>query len=109
MNKSYTDEITGLPSFDTFSDVVKNDIRAHYGELKFVYVSTDISNFKYINRIYGFQKANELLSSLTNLMYDSDYGCRCACRTHSDHFISLFTYEDEQEFEEYIEKINKSF
>ncbi len=109
MNKSYTDEVTGLPSFDTFSETVEADIKAHFSDTHFVYVSTDISNFKYINRIYGYQKANELLESLSKLMYDSDYGCRCACRTHSDHFIAFFSYEDSHAFEEYIERIDKSF
>lgn len=86
------DIVTGLPLYDSFINVAKRELDEHFEENLYVLVSTDISNFKYINHIYGYNKANELLKELIDLFEDSDMGLICSCRTHSDHIISLFKY-----------------
>lgn len=90
------DIVTGLPFYDSFISVARTELENHYEEGRYVIVSTDISNFKYINHMYGYNKANELLKDLISIISDSDEGNVCSCRTHSDHIISLFIYNGDK-------------
>lgn len=88
------DLVTGLSLYGDFVDKVKRLIDADNDDDCIVLVSTDISNFKYINKIYGYKKANELLKSLADFITDGNLGKVVSCRTHSDHIISFFKYND---------------
>ncbi len=87
------DIVTGLPFYDSFISRVKNELGSDFEPNEYVLVSTDISNFKYINRIYGYARANELLKSLIDIVTGDSMNNIVACRTHSDHVISLFRYD----------------
>lgn len=86
------DIVTGLPFYDSFLSVAKSELENNYVDGRYVIVSTDISNFKYINHIYGYSRANELLKDLITIFSKIEEGNICSCRTHSDHIISLFSY-----------------
>lgn len=86
------DIVTGLPFYDSFLSAAKSELENNYVDGRYVIVSTDISNFKYINHIYGYSRANELLKDLITIFSNIEEGNICSCRTHSDHIISLFSY-----------------
>ena len=110
LQKEGTDVITGLPFYDSFVKTVEEVLNHRSADAKYALVSTDISNFKYINRIYGYDKANELLKSLVNILKSDEAGNLCSCRTHSDHIISFFKYTGEKaDFEEWVEHYSNEF
>lgn len=86
------DIVTGLPFYDSFISKAKEELGLSYAADEYVLVSTDISNFKYINRIYGYDKANELLKNLIAILTEDHTDVVVACRTHSDHVIGLYRY-----------------
>lgn len=103
------DIVTGLPFYDSFLSVSKNELENSVDDL-YVIVSTDISNFKYINHIYGYSKANELLKELISIYSSNEEGNVCSCRTHSDHVISLFKYNgDKDAFTAKIDLFSQEF
>ena len=91
------DIVTGLSLYGDFVEKVKGLIENDAGDDCIVLVSTDISNFKYINKIYGYRKANELLKSLAEFLTGADLGTVVSCRTHSDHIISFFKYNESRD------------
>lgn len=83
------DTVTGLPIYDSFIGIAREELANNFVPGHYVLIATDISNFKYINHIYGYSKANELLRDLIALISNSVDGNVSTCRTHSDHIISL--------------------
>lgn len=103
------DIVTGLPYYGDFEKSSKELIATGADKL-FALVSTDIGNFKFINHIYGFDKANSLLKSLVEILSDEETGCVLSCRTHSDHIVSLFTYcGRKSDFQDIIDSISTKF
>ena len=96
MTQKKTDAVTGLPLYDGFLEIAKGEIDNNPGKM-LVLISTDIANFKYVNKIYGYSKANELINELISVIQDANQEIVCACRTHSDHIISLFRYSGDRE------------
>lgn len=104
------DIITGAHLYDYFIGRVEGILAKEFEPDKYVLVSTDISNFKYINRIYGFDKANELLRSLIDVISDNEQYIVDVCRTHSDHIISLFKCDtDRTDFTKMVETYSENF
>ena len=96
VSKNKTDAITGLPLYDSFLEIAQTEIDNNPSKM-LVLISTDIANFKYVNKIYGYNKANELINELISVIQDDNQEIVCACRTHSDHIISLFRYNGDRE------------
>ncbi len=112
MNYLYNeyDIVTGLPLYDSFICEAKKVLGDSYKSDDYVLVSTDISNFKYINRIYGYDKANELLKNLITIMKQEQKGLVASCRTHSDHVISLIHYKGNKAlFAAEVEEYSREF
>lgn len=104
------DIVTRLPLYDSFLSVSRNELEDNPDNDKYVLVSTDISNFKYINHIYGYNRANELLSELAGIISEPEDGNICSCRTHSDHIISLFRFDgNRQEFVKKVDLYSQEF
>ena len=82
------DHVTGLPMYEEFLHYVEEELRERWDNtMSYALVSMDINNFKYINRIYGFEKANELLASAVSATLEENPAIRIACRTYSDHIL----------------------
>ncbi len=105
------DIVTGLSLYGEFVETARKVIDSDRNiEDCMVLVSTDISNFKYINRIYGYRKADELLRSLAGFITDGRLGTVISCRTHSDHIISFFKYNSTRDkFVLELEELGRSF
>lgn len=83
------DKLTGLLLFDGFLDFAKKYLEDSDPEDHIVIVSTDLSKFKYINRVYGFASGDVLIRKLAELFMGREE-CVAACRPYSDHIIGLF-------------------
>ncbi len=90
------DAVTGLPLYDTFLEISRDEIDNN-PDRHYALISTDIANFKYVNRIYGYDKANELINALIDVITGTYREIVCTCRTHSDHFLSLFRYNGDKD------------
>lgn len=91
------DSVTGMLTYGDFIDIAKKCIGDCDDPSRYVLVSTDISNFKYVNRICGYDKANRLLISVAGFLEDESLSCIASSRTHSDHFISLYELKGSRE------------
>ncbi|MGN0375324.1 MAG: EAL domain-containing protein [Butyrivibrio sp.] len=105
-----SDNVTHLPLFDDFYNKAENALKNNPGRDSYVLVSTDISNFKYINRLYGYEKANELLQNVAAVLTQDMELNVISCRTHSDHFISMYKYKGtHKDFTSLIEMYSRNF
>ncbi len=87
MNK---DKLTGLLLFDDFIIEATRCIEQTPQENMLVVISCDISNFKYINRMYGYEAGDKLIAGLAKCMVHEQENCICACRPYSDHILGIF-------------------
>ncbi len=103
------DNVTRLPLFNEFLLEVENTLLDNSGGEQFALVSTDVSNFKFINHLYGYDKSNELLKIVAMVLTGNDTNV-VSCRTHSDHFISMFRFGgSREEFVSFVEQYSKKF
>lgn len=105
------DKLTGLPYYEDFLCIAEDRKQIDPGEdMEYLIVAVDISNFKFINQIYGYEVGDELLKSLVTMMvFDNSY-CVTACRPYSDHIIGLYKKpKDEGRFRDGLMKFNQRF
>ena len=104
------DKLTGLLLFDDFLKEATHMLEESDANDTMAIISTDITKFKYINRLYGYEAGDRLIQQLAELCVVQD-GYMVACRPYSDHIVSMFnigqlTWE---EFEEILKKIQDDF
>ncbi|MGN0480560.1 MAG: EAL domain-containing protein [Lachnospiraceae bacterium] len=85
------DYLTGLPNHKNFliqgADIVT---KSHDN---FVAVSLDVSNFKYLNDMYGLECGDEVIKLIANYFFIDDESMALATRITSDQFRAIFTME----------------
>ncbi len=89
------DKLTGLLLFDGFLDFARKYLEQCDSEDHILIVSTDLSKFKYINRIYGFSAGDELIRNLAGIFMEREE-CVAACRPYSDHILGLFNIKGKE-------------
>lgn len=100
------DQVTGLPYYNEFTELAEHELKK--GKLEagqtYMLIASDISNFRYINRLYGIEKGNRLLSSFAQFYaFSEDAHCIVSCRPYSDHIIGLYTnVADREEFKRIV-------
>ncbi len=85
------DKISGLLYYDDFVEQATKLIQSTRD--RYIVLASDFSDFKYINKLYGFMGGNDILRSYSDFLLSVD-GLELASRTHSDHFVFLFRYID---------------
>lgn len=104
------DKLTGLLLFNDFLKEASDRLAECNEKDTMLVISTDITKFKYINRLYGYEAGDRLIQQLAEICVMQD-GYIVACRPYSDHIVSLFnigqlTWE---EFEEKLKTIQDDF
>lgn len=104
------DKLTGLLLFNDFLAEASDRLAECDEKDTMLVISTDITKFKYINRLYGYEAGDRLIQQLAEICVMQD-GYIVACRPYSDHIVSLFnigqlTWE---EFEEKLKTIQDDF
>jgi EAL domain-containing protein (putative c-di-GMP-specific phosphodiesterase class I)/GGDEF domain-containing protein len=95
-----TDKRTGLMGYDDFICQARRALVVGSG--RFYAIAIDISNFRYINNIYGLLEGDRFLSGFARECCFGEH-IICATRTHSDHFLLLL--EDNQDVNEVVEQL----
>lgn len=102
------DTITNLPYFDNFCMIAENVLAKE--DDRYHIVASDISNFKLINKNYGFSQGDILLNKLIKDFCMDNERCVVATRIYSDHIVGLFiTDESDETVVERVTKFNSKF
>jgi len=89
------DGVTGVYKYEKFLDLVGDYIEnAEHDNYAIVY--TDVSNFKYLNEIYGYEKGDILLKEIANQI-DSSEGTLFTSRVFSDNIVALVRIGEAEE------------
>ncbi len=83
------DKLTGLLLFNDFLSEASDRLAQSDEKDTMLVISTDITKFKYINRLYGYEAGDRLIQQLAEICVLQD-GYQVACRPYSDHIVSLF-------------------
>lgn len=104
------DKLTGLLLFNDFLAEASERLAECDEKDTMLVISTDITKFKYINRLYGYEAGDRLIQQLAEICVMQD-GYVVACRPYSDHIVSLFNIGQMtwDEFEEKLKEIQGDF
>ena len=104
------DKITGLPSFNRFREEIDNVLTDGKGE-GYLLVYTDLENFKYFNRKYGYAAGDQLLREFTGYIIDTLKKCNTAhfTRVVADQFLLFFEEKWNDTSIDAINRINSGF
>lgn len=104
------DKLTGLLLFNDFLAEASEKLVACNDNDTMLVISTDITKFKYINRLYGYEAGDRLIQQLAEICVTQD-GFLVACRPYSDHIVSLFNigHLSWEDFEEKLKEIQDDF
>lgn len=89
------DKLTNLLFYDDFKDEVRKVIADH--NQRYMLLSGNVSNFKYINNMYGYEKGDCLLKAIADFFIIDYDACVAGCRMHSDRFLALVRIENDSE------------
>jgi EAL domain-containing protein (putative c-di-GMP-specific phosphodiesterase class I)/GGDEF domain-containing protein len=106
------DKLTGLPFYEDFLALAEEakEKKQLSDDEQFVVIAMDISNFKFINQIYGYEIGNQLLQSLVNITVIDNYHCITACRPYSDQILGLYKNPKDPDLFDYgLKKYNDKF
>lgn len=103
------EKLTHLLYFDDFRAEAKKFIYeiCH----KYILLSLNINNFKYINSVYGFEKGDRLLRQVADFYCTENEKCALASRVHADRFVMVFRAEgmEQEQIQAQIEDMNRRF
>ena len=99
------DKLTGLLYYDDFKETAQGLIQDI--TVPCMLVSMNISNFKYVNNVYGYDKGDKLLSSMADYFFHNNKYCLLASRIHSDRFVALVELETAVQDEHMTEEFNE--
>ncbi len=104
------DKLTGLLLFNDFLAEASDRLAQSNEKDTMLVISTDITKFKYINRLYGYEAGDRLIQQLAEICVMQD-GYQVACRPYSDHIVSLFNIGalSWDEFERRLKDIQDKF
>lgn len=108
-NGNHGDHITGLMSM---GDYIAECARIFaIGDRKLVFVTNDISNFKYVNNLYSMEEGDRFIEEMAHYFYIDNPRCLAACRMGCDQFKGLIdiTGVTEEEEVERITNMNCEF
>lgn len=83
------DKLTGLLMFNDFLEAATGRLVESDDNDTMVIISTDVTKFKYINRLYGYEAGDRLIRQLAEIYVSQDEYV-LACRPYSDHIVSLY-------------------
>lgn len=91
------DKLTNLLFYDDFKEEVRKVIAEH--DKRYMLLSGNVSNFRYINNIYGYEQGDKLLKAIADFFINDFDDCVLGCRMHSDRFLALVSIDDDSEEE----------
>ena len=99
------DKLTGLMSFEYFTVQVRDRIeRYNIQKGDSVYLFINVTNFKIYNDQNGFEKGNEFLKTVGQILSETFSELSLVSRQSNDHFV-IFTYN--KDINQKIEAVNE--
>ena len=99
------DKLTGLLSFEYFTEQVKDRIeRYNIQRSDSVYLFINVTNFKVYNDQKGFEQGNEFLKTIGQILTEVFNTYTLLCRQSDDHFV-VFAFN--KDIEEKIKLVNE--
>ena len=99
------DKLTGLLGFEYFTTQVTDRIQKYnIKQGDSVYLFVNVTNFKIYNDQKGFEKGNEFLRRIGQILSEEFYEYSLICRQSDDHFV-IFTLN--MNVKEKIERVNQ--
>lgn len=103
----YTDSLTGLPNLNYLNQFA--DERVHALRVKGetpILIYADVISMHYYNSLYGYQKGNELLCQIGEVL-KAVFCDALVMRGPDDHFILIDGYESRERTTEKIKTVNR--
>lgn len=91
------DKLTNLLFYDDFKEEVGKVIADR--DNRYMLLSGNVSNFKYINNMYGYEQGDMLLKAIADFFISDFDDCLLGCRMHSDRFLALVKIDNDSEEE----------
>lgn len=82
------DALTGLPVYNKFVDKLEAYMAAN-GKTGLYFVSSDFSNFQYVNEMYGYEVGDRILHDFAVELKEKCQEGVLFCRVTSDHFVGV--------------------
>lgn len=82
------DALTGLPVYNKFVDKLEAYMAAN-GKVGLYFVSSDFSNFQYVNEMYGYEVGDRILHDFAVALQEKCQESILFCRVTSDHFVGV--------------------
>lgn len=101
----YKDDVTGGMSYKKFL-LEAEEKCSQSTKMMMLYIN--ISSFKYVNDMFGFERGNDVLRELNRYMLEKHPDVLCA-RVYADRFVVLKPYDDEQTLEDLLRKESNEF
>lgn len=104
------DKLTGLLYYDDFKMQAAELIKSLVEPC--MLVSMNLSNFKYVNTVYGYEKGDRLLASVADYYFHNNEKCLLASRIHSDRFVAILKMDEgiaEENLTTHYEQVHKNF
>ncbi len=102
---AYIDPITGGNNYAKFSKVAQELLEEKKKNLALV--SLDLDKFKLINELFGFEKGNELIKKMWDVIKKELRSGEVSGHSVADQFLMLLSYENQDELERRIQRIQK--
>lgn len=103
----YFDDVTDDISYLHFEEIVDKMLQER-GDDKYFVIYADISGFKYINDVFGYQMGNSVLNTVKELMKKLTGGQPVA-RVYADRFVGVCQYEDKELLEKRFTVLLREF
>ncbi len=100
------DRISGLMYYDDFIEAAGKLLAKD--EETYTIIVADFSDFKYINKLYSYEGGNDILHHFGDFV-KKDPCTVLATRTHTDHFVQLYKYMDDEALMERIRNGKQEF
>lgn len=89
---AYYDSLTGLPNFEKFK-LEGAGLMARSPDTRWCVLYIDITGFKLVNDVMGFQFGDEVLRYLADVLVKEKGAQDIVCRFSADNFLFLYAYE----------------
>ncbi len=103
------DLLTGLFTLDYFKETLKLFLQHTKEGSQYALLYTDITNFEKLNNLYGLQKADEVLLSISQLLTSIEKNVIYCCRSVADHFLLLVEFSSQSMLKQFARSLCDRF
>ncbi|WP_166484713.1 EAL domain-containing protein [Clostridium cuniculi] len=100
------DPITNGNSYKKFNEELKKIYIKK--ELKAIYMSIDLDNFKIVNTVLGKECGDQVLKNIYKILEFHIGSNGCYCRKEADEFLAYYEYKDHEDLEYIVNSICES-